>query len=87
MLRFNKQLVPQYIQDLENGKFAEVNEDDGNEIFAYYIDPTIGRASANVGSICAKKNDPLVQFLNDDLCVKMYKRLSDVRKKRLKSIT
>ena len=46
MSRFNRNKVPQYIQDLENGRFGEVIEDDGNEIFAYYINSETGRTDA-----------------------------------------
>ena len=84
MLR-QKNKVPQYIQDLENGRFAEVVEDDGESIFAYYIDPTIGRASAGIGSIATERDDPFIQFLSDELCVKMFMRLREVRKAREKA--
>lgn len=79
-----KSKVPQYIQDLGNGRFAEVVEDDGENIFAYYIDPTIGRCSAGIGSIQTEKDDPFIVFLSDELCAKLFIKLKEIREKRVK---
>tara|TARA_R110001592_G_scaffold302993_2_gene575089 strand:- start:227 stop:466 length:240 start_codon:yes stop_codon:yes gene_type:complete len=75
-----REKVPQYIHDLENGKFAEIIEDDGEMIFAYYINTKTGITSPSVGSINTEKNDPFISFLSDQLCVKTYMRLKELRK-------
>ena len=79
MSRYKKEKVPQYIHDLENGKFAEIIEDDGETIFGYYINTKTGITSPSVGSITTEKSDPFISFLNDALCLKTYMRLKELR--------
>lgn len=80
MLGRRREKVPQYIHDLESGKFAEIIEDDGETIFAYYIDAKTGITSPSVGSITTEKTDPFISFLSDALCLKTYMRLKELRK-------
>jgi hypothetical protein len=75
-----KEIVPTYIQDLENGQFAVVSEnDEDGSYFGRYINTKTGNADASRGSIRFEKDDPHVKWLNDILSVKLYGKLKQLR--------
>jgi len=61
-----KEIVPTYIQDLENCQFAVVSEnDEDGSYFGRYINTKTGNADASRGSIRFEKDDPHVKWLID----------------------
>lgn len=79
MARKKLDKVPQYVQDLENGAYAEVVEDNGNEMFAYYVNPVTGWANGSRGSFTFEKGEDWVQVLSPELNMKLYLKLKEVR--------
>ena len=78
--------IPLYLRDKDSGDFAQVIEQNGDEVFAYYIDLSRGRYSASIGSISVNlKNDlDCVEVLTPEVCEKLHSKLHMIRQRNVK---
>ena len=78
--------IPLYLRDKDSGQFAQVIEQEGDDVFAYYIDLKQGRYTASIGSITANLKDDLdcVEVLSPELCETLHTKLHVIRQRNIK---